>query len=81
MNPTTRAKIAANERWSRPGARAQQSAALRAAHRRRLAEEIDPDGRMTPAELESALENARKAIGHRLAAARAARAAERRGDR
>jgi hypothetical protein len=67
-----RARIAANERWSRPGARAAQSAALRAATRRRLELEVDPGGVMDPVELEAAVANAAKALGARLRAKRAA---------
>lgn len=66
-----RARIAANERWARPGARAEQSATLRAATRRRLQTQVDPDGVMSEAELEAAIQNANKAIGARLNAAKA----------
>lgn len=71
---TERARIAANERWSRPGARARQSATLRAAYRRRLAALVDPDGTMAPAELDAAIINAAKAETARIRAAKAAKA-------
>lgn len=72
--PTERARIAANERWARPGARARQSAVLRAAYRRRLAALVDPDGTMGPAELDAAIVNAAKAATARIRAAKAAKA-------
>ena len=56
-----RARIAANERWSRPGAREAQSATLRAAVRARLAAEVDPEGTMGAEELNAAVANAAKA--------------------
>lgn len=68
-----RARIAANERWARPGAREAQSATLRASVRARLAAEVDPDGVMSPEELEAAVGNAAKALGARLRAAKAKR--------
>lgn len=63
---TERARIAANERWARPGAREAQAITLRAWHRARLVAEVDPEGVMGSEELEAALTNARKAIGARL---------------
>jgi hypothetical protein len=73
-----RARIAANMRWSQPGARAEQSATIRDAVRRRLEAQVDPDGVMDPAERAAAVENAAKALGARLRAARARRARARR---
>jgi hypothetical protein len=67
---TERARIAANERWARPGAREAQSRTLAAVFRARLVAEVDPDGVMGPEELEAALVNARRAIGARLRAAK-----------
>lgn len=77
------ARIAANARWSRPGARAEQSNTLRAAHRRRLAAQVDPDGTMSPPELSAAIDNANDEIIARLNIARlkAARLGSRRGDK
>ena len=69
-----RARIAANTRWARPGAREAQSRALRAAMRARLAGEVNPEGLMGPGKIDTAITNAAKALAARLRAARAAKA-------
>lgn len=66
-----RARLAANERWAKAGAREAQSAALRAATRARMEAEVDPDGTMTPAERAAAVANLGQAISARLRLARA----------
>lgn len=70
-----RARIASNERWSRAGAREAQSATLRASLRARLEQQVDPDGVMTPDELEQAVRNANRARMAKVRARRAAKAA------
>ncbi|MBO0743609.1 MAG: hypothetical protein J2P43_01225 [Candidatus Dormibacteraeota bacterium] len=70
-----RARAAANARWARAGARAEQSATLRAAVRRQLVAEVDPDGTMGSAELEAAVANAAKARAARMRAAKLRRPA------
>jgi hypothetical protein len=45
-----RAKIAANARWSRPMARADQADAARSALFARLEREVDPEGKLPPDE-------------------------------
>jgi hypothetical protein len=45
-----RAKIAANARWSRPMARADQADAARSAVFARLERQVDPDGTLNPDE-------------------------------
>ena len=45
-----RARIAANARWSRPMARADQAAAARAAILSRLEPQVDPPSLLTPEE-------------------------------
>ena len=45
-----RAKIAANARWSRPMARADQADAARSAIFARLEREVDPEGKLPPDE-------------------------------
>jgi hypothetical protein len=69
-----RARVAANERWARPGAREAQSQTLRAATRRRLEDQVDPDRVMTEGERDKAVANAAAAIAARLRAAKAKRA-------
>lgn len=69
-----RARIASNTRWSKPGAREEASRILRAANRARYARLVDPDGVMSPAELDAAIVNARRAVMARVRAQRAAAA-------
>jgi hypothetical protein len=66
-----RARIAANERWSRPGAREAQSRTLAAVTRARLERQVDPDGVMSETERRLAITNAAKAVAARLRAAKA----------
>lgn len=65
-----RARIAANERWARPGAREAQSRVMAAVVRAHLVAQVDPQGVMPPEELEPALAAAAKALGARLRAAK-----------
>lgn len=61
MNRRELARVAANTRWAKPGAREDQSRTLKDAKRARLVASVDPGGVMGPDELERALVNARKA--------------------
>lgn len=61
MNTRERARLASNTRWSKPGARDEQSRIMREASRRRLERLVDPEGVMSPAELDAAVANARRA--------------------
>lgn len=74
-DPTQRreiARIAANDRWARPGAREAASRAQRAAWRRRLIAQVDPEGVMPPEELEPAILAAARATLARVRAAKSA---------
>lgn len=66
-----RAQIAANSRWARPMARADQADAARSAIWERLAAEIDPDGRLRPDELAPLLKAAARRLSAQLNAAKA----------
>jgi hypothetical protein len=66
-----RAKIAANVRWSKPMARADQADAARAAIFARLERQVDPKGELTPAERGELIQAAARALANRLVAARA----------
>lgn len=46
---------AANVRWAVPGARERQAEVVRAVNRRRLLSRIDPDGLLTPEQVEPLL--------------------------
>lgn len=72
-----RAQVAANTRWSKPGARSRQSETIRSARLRRLEEQVDPDGLLDPAERACLARNALAAemAGLSLKAARARRLA------
>ena len=50
-----RARLGAGTRWSKPGARERQADAARAAMYRRLRDQVDPDGVMSPDELADAI--------------------------
>jgi hypothetical protein len=65
-----RARIAANARWSRPLARADQAAAARAAILARLERQVDPGGMLTPEERAALLRSAGRRLGAELNAAR-----------
>lgn len=65
-----RAKIAANVRWSKPMARADQADAARAAIFARLERQVDPESRLTPAERSELIQAAARALANRLVAAR-----------
>jgi hypothetical protein len=65
-----RARIAANARWSRPQARADQAAAARAAIMARLERQVDPDGSLTPEERAGLVRSASRRLGAELNAAR-----------
>lgn len=62
-----RAVIAANDRWSRPGARAEQAVKIRAARRRLYEQRVDPDGVLDPDERARLADNAQRADMARLA--------------
>ena len=66
-----RARIAANARWSRPKARADQAAAARAAIFGRLERQVDPAGLLTPEERAALLRSAARRLCAELNAARA----------
>jgi hypothetical protein len=66
-----RAKIAANTRWSRPMTREDASDVARSAFYARLARQVDPQGRLTPAELDRRVQAAARAFSARLNAAKA----------
>jgi hypothetical protein len=66
-----RTGIAANARWSRPMARADQAAAARAAILSRLERQVDPAGLLTPEERAAFLRSAARRLGAELNAARA----------
>lgn len=57
MSTTESARVASNGRWSAPGARARASAIQRAAQRRYAERAVDPDGVMSPDELDAAVRN------------------------
>jgi hypothetical protein len=65
-----RAKIAANVRWSKPMARADQADAARAAIFARLERQVDPEGMLAPAERSELIQAAARALASRMAAAR-----------
>jgi hypothetical protein len=62
-----RAVIAANDRWSRPGARAEQSAKIRESRLRLYEQRVDPNGVLDPAERARLADNALRADMARLA--------------
>jgi len=66
-----RARIAANARWSRPMARADQAAAARAAVLARLERQVDPAGSLTPEQRAPLVRAAGRRLGAELNAARA----------
>lgn len=45
-----RAKLAAQARWSKPGARGHQSAVIRDRRLQHYEQQVDPDGTLTPEE-------------------------------
>lgn len=66
-----RARIAANARWSRPLARADQADAARAAMILRLERQVDPAGRLSPEERAILVGAAARRLSAQLNAARA----------
>lgn len=66
-----RARIAANARWSRPMARADQAAAARAAILSRLERQVDPPGSLTPEKRAALVRSAGRRLSAELNAARA----------
>jgi hypothetical protein len=66
-----RARIAANARWSRPLARADQADAARAAMISRLERQVDPAGQLSPEERAILARAAARQLSARLNAARA----------
>ncbi len=70
LTPTERslrASIAANTRWSKPGAREAHSAKTRAAQLERYEKQVDPTGELDAAERALLAENALRADMQRLA--------------
>jgi hypothetical protein len=65
-----RAKIAANARWSRPMARADQAEAARDAIHSRLGRKVDPDGILPETEREILIRSAARQLSAELNAAR-----------
>lgn len=65
-----RAKIAANARWSRPMARADQAAAARTAIIARLERQVDPEGTLTAADRALLVRAAARRLSASLNAAR-----------
>ena len=65
-----RAKIAANVRWSKPMARADQADAARTAIYARLERQVDPHGTLLPAERDELVRAAARALSARLLAAK-----------
>lgn len=61
-----RAQIAANTRWAKPGARQAQSDTIREVRLTALADRIDPDGQLDPAERAQLAANALSAEMQRL---------------
>lgn len=74
-----RASIAANTRWSKPGAREAHAAKIRAAQIRRYERQVDPESKLDPVERAQLAENARRADMQRLAL-RSAKARRRAAD-
>ena len=66
-----RAKIAANARWSRPMARADQADAARSAFYARLERQVDPAGAMSPDQRALLVRAAARRLSAELNAARA----------
>ncbi len=66
-----RAKIAANARWSRPMARADQSDAARSAMTMRLERQVDPAGMLPPQERAALVRSAARRLAAELNAAKA----------
>jgi hypothetical protein len=65
-----RAKIAANARWSRPMARADQADAARSAFYDRLEHQVDPQGKLPPCERDRLARAAARAFSARLNSAK-----------
>jgi hypothetical protein len=74
-----RAQVAANARWSRPGAREQQAHAARAALFARLEREVDPARRLPPEERAALVESALHRMSAQMNAAKARKRVTRRG--
>lgn len=68
-----RAKIAANARWSRPMARADQADAARSAIFARLERQVDPDMVLPPAQRSVLVRSAARRLSAELNAARTRR--------
>jgi hypothetical protein len=66
-----RAQIAANTRWSRPMARADASETARSAFYDRITRQVDPQGKLLPAERERLVLAAARAFSARLNSAKA----------
>ncbi|WP_411815849.1 hypothetical protein [Gordonia sp. SND2] len=79
---STRARIAANERWSKVHNRSEATSAARAAFEAKFEREVDPDRCLSPAERAKRVANARAAYFARLAlrSATARKARARGGD-
>jgi hypothetical protein len=72
-----RAKVAANARWSRRGARERQATAARAALYARLERQVDPDRRLPPDQRAALVESAMRQLSARMNAAKARKRAAR----
>lgn len=72
-----RAKIAANARWSRPMARADQADAARAAIFARLERQVDPEGNLTQTDRAPLVRAAARRLSANMNAARSRKIAER----
>jgi hypothetical protein len=66
-----RAQVAANARWSRPMARADQSDSSRAAILAQLERQVDPKGMLPPDERGRLVRSAARALSARLNSAKA----------
>jgi hypothetical protein len=74
------ASIAANTRWAHEPDRSAATRPARAAFEKRFEEEVDPDGKLAPAERARRAANAKTAYFHRLAL-KSAKARRRSGGR
>lgn len=70
MNRVTHARIAAHTRWATCDDRAEAIKPARTAFMQRFYNEVDPDGRLSPAEADRRARNALKAHMTKLAARR-----------
>lgn len=62
----TRARLAANARWSRPFARLDQSAVMKSVAEQRYRDQVDPDGNVPPHLVEPLIAAAKRAHSARM---------------